>query len=141
MKKDTERKRLLNLKKKLLNEIARKRKKESYTLKKEVGDLFDQASTERERELNFILGDLERERLGEINDALDKIDEGTYGLCEECGAKIPKRRLQSMPAARYCVACQSEIEKDIREQRGREQAEQYLRIGKTQIPETGSDFD
>lgn len=51
-----------------------------------------------------IVEDLERKER-DIVDALDKIDEGTYGICEECGEEIPVERLEVEPTARTCVAC------------------------------------
>ncbi len=44
--------------------------------------------------------------------ALRKIDEGTYGICEECEEEIPIGRLKAMPDARYCITCQMELEKE-----------------------------
>ena len=51
------------------------------------------------------------EQLNAIDDALQRIEDGTYGVCEECGKKIHKERLKIMPFAKFCVACQSEMEK------------------------------
>ena len=50
---------------------------------------------------------LERERLllNEIEDALERIELGEYGVCEGCGADIPQRRLEALPWARFCVSC------------------------------------
>lgn len=118
------------MKKELLREIKKKRKGERYTLKKEVGDLFDQANTEMERELTYLLGDIERDRLKSINEALEKIDEGKYGLCEECGEKIPKKRLQTMPFAKFCVHCQTRLEGEVKEVGMADYKDQYSRLGK-----------
>jgi DnaK suppressor protein len=75
------------------------------------GDIYDQASSERDRELGLLLGDREREKLRNIDEALLKFEEGEYGICEECGDDIPLGRLKVMPFARYCVRCKSDIEK------------------------------
>ena len=50
---------------------------------------------------------LERERLllSEIEHALERIEQGEYGVCEGCGADIPPRRLEALPWARFCVPC------------------------------------
>lgn len=48
--------------------------------------------------------------LGEVEDALARIEAGTYGLCEECNEPIAKARLDAMPHARNCVVCQRELE-------------------------------
>ena len=74
------------------------------------GDIYDQASSERDRELDLLLGDREREKLRSIDEALDRIDDGEYGICEECEEEIPLGRLKVMPFARFCVRCQSDME-------------------------------
>src|SRR5436190_10497935 len=57
-------------------------------------------------EVQALVGTL-RDTLQDIDAALGKIDEGTYGLCESCGAPIAEARLEAMPAARLCIACAS----------------------------------
>ncbi len=52
----------------------------------------------------------ERRALDEIQAAEDRLDTGVFGRCEECGEPIPLARLRALPAARYCVACQSRQE-------------------------------
>ncbi|RME68252.1 MAG: TraR/DksA family transcriptional regulator [Nitrospirae bacterium] len=52
-----------------------------------------------------------KEMLNKIDEALRKLDEGTYGICEECGAEIPEERLKIIPFAIYCVDCMENIEK------------------------------
>ncbi len=54
----------------------------------------------------------ESRRLRDIMDALDRIDQGTYGICEGSGKLIPKKRLEAFPSARYCVEYQQELEKE-----------------------------
>lgn len=46
-----------------------------------------------------------REAIADIEHALDRLDAGSYGTCEECGVAIPFERLEAIPAARFCVAC------------------------------------
>jgi RNA polymerase-binding transcription factor DksA len=57
-------------------------------------------------EIDALVGSL-RDTLSDIDDALAKIDAGTYGLCEQCSEAIPDARLEAMPAARLCIACAS----------------------------------
>ncbi|NTV49824.1 MAG: hypothetical protein HGB32_15600 [Geobacteraceae bacterium] len=75
------------------------------------GDIYDQASSERDRELGLILGDREREKIHSIDESLLRIDEGEYGICEECDEDIPLGRLKAMPFTRHCVKCKSDLEK------------------------------
>jgi DnaK suppressor protein len=66
-------------------------------------------------EIDNIIGlvDGERKILVEVNDALSRIEDGTYGICEGRGEPIPKQRLKAIPWARYCVACATLLEKGI----------------------------
>jgi DnaK suppressor protein len=57
-------------------------------------------------ELEALTGTLS-DTLGEIETALHKLDEGTYGRCESCGGPIAEARLEAMPAARLCITCAS----------------------------------
>lgn len=75
------------------------------------GDIYDQASSERDRELGLLLGDREREKIHSIDEALLRIKEGDYGICEECDEDIPLGRLRAMPFTRHCVKCKSDLEK------------------------------
>jgi RNA polymerase-binding protein DksA len=63
-------------------------------------------------EQEFIIGlmDSERKLLHEIDDALQRIEEGTYGICEGTGKTIPKARLEAQPWARYCVEYAKKLE-------------------------------
>ena len=51
-------------------------------------------------------------RINQIDEALRAIARGDYGLCQNCGAKIPIERLKAMPDAKYCVPCQEELDRD-----------------------------
>jgi DnaK suppressor protein len=103
---------LLKMKAETLKEINKSLKSTSDAPSGEPsGDIYDQASSERDRELGLLLGDREREKLRNIDEALLKFEEGEYGICEECGDDIPLGRLKVMPFARYCVRCKSDIEK------------------------------
>ncbi len=67
-------------------------------------------SFELETSLNIASG--ESQRLMDIADALQRIQNGTYGVCEGSGKPIPKKRLEAFPAARYCVEYQEELERE-----------------------------
>ena len=74
----------------------------------------DDASELFEREKNLsVLQTLEVSRQ-EVEDALRRLDEGTYGTCERCGKPIPEKRLRALPEARYDVDCQAIIEREAR---------------------------
>ena len=67
---------------------------------------------EREKDLS-ILEQVEAE-LADVEHALRRLDEGTYGMCEVCGKPIPEERLEAMPATRLCLEHQSEAEREVR---------------------------
>ena len=104
---------LLDMKEQTLLEIKRSIKKGSETSVGEepTGDIYDQASSERDRELGLLLNDREREKLHSIDEALLRIAEGEYGICEECDEDIPMGRLKVLPFTRHCVKCKSDLEK------------------------------
>ena len=63
-------------------------------------------------EIALKLGDQESQMVADIDQALLRIREGSYGICERCGKTIDERRLEAMPTARYDAVCQTEIEDD-----------------------------
>ncbi|MDQ3820619.1 MAG: TraR/DksA family transcriptional regulator [Acidobacteriota bacterium] len=75
-----------------------------------VKDSVDMSLQDVNQELSLRLGERESQAVAEIDEALLRIDEGTYGQCERCGKPIDERRLEAMPTARYDAECQAEIE-------------------------------
>ncbi len=73
--------------------------------------LADAATDAYDREFSLELASEERGLLYEIEDALKKTEEGTYGICEKCKLPITKIRLKALPYARLCVKCQTNKEK------------------------------
>ncbi len=70
----------------------------------------DAASDTFEKEKDVAVRDSFREVIGRIDEALGKIERGTYGQCDRCGRPIPKGRLDAVPHAIYCVECQEIVE-------------------------------
>ncbi len=79
-----------------------------------IKDLGDQASSAYNREFLFELGNGDRRLLKEVVLALQKINEGGFGGCERCREPIPEKRLEALPFARYCIACQRAVEEEER---------------------------
>lgn len=73
--------------------------------------MADVATDTYDREFSLGLASNERKLLYELDDALKKIEEGTFGVCEECKSPIAKTRLKAVPYARLCVKCQEKKEK------------------------------
>jgi len=78
-------------------------------------DIVDRANNSYNRELMFSLSDAERQRLLDIDAALERIDEGGYGSCANCGREIGEKRLEAVPWARFCVDCQELAEQGMLE--------------------------
>ena len=120
---------LLKMKEETLQEINKSLKSGTdVTSGEPSGDIYDQASSERDRELGLLLGDREREKLRNIDEALLKIEEGEYGICEECEEEIPIGRLKVMPFAHYCVKCKADIEKQQAQTKRFEEERVYREI-------------
>ena len=108
-------KRLLEKKKELLEEIAVTMKdKVSTTIKDSTGDISsysyhmaDQGTDAMERELAFMFASKSGRLIYHIDEALRRIQEGTYGNCIRCGKPISAARLQAVPHARMCIECKS----------------------------------
>jgi RNA polymerase-binding protein DksA len=73
-------------------------------------DLADVATDHFEQEFTLSLLKNQEQVLEEIGDALERIRQGTFGQCEECGKPIPKARLQALPYTRHCVACARKVQ-------------------------------
>src|SRR5215469_1246047 len=125
-----------DMKNKLLSEIDSELRAEREGNKDEGMDTYDLASEERDREINFILSDRERVKIKQIDDALDRLDGGTYGVCESCGLEIAEERLQALPFTRLCRDCQQEQEKEAKSQRRFEdERNTYRKLGSTDVDE------
>jgi DnaK suppressor protein len=127
------REQLLEMKAKLLAEIDSTLRAEREGNKDEGMDTYDLASEERDREINFILSDRERVKLKQIDDALERMDEGTYGVCESCGLEIAEERLEAMPFSRLCRDCQQDEEREAKSQRrpADDEPNAYRKVGST----------
>ncbi|MCU0650661.1 MAG: TraR/DksA family transcriptional regulator [Candidatus Omnitrophica bacterium] len=73
--------------------------------------MADVATDAYDREFSLGLVSSERKILSELGDALKKIEDGSYGVCEDCKSPIAKTRLKAIPYARLCVKCQEKREK------------------------------
>jgi DnaK suppressor protein len=75
-----------------------------------VKDAADMSMQDVSQETAFRLGERESQMVAEIDEALLRIDEGSYGICARCGKTIEDRRLEAMPWARYDAQCQTLLE-------------------------------
>src|ERR671919_1069535 len=128
---------LLDTKKQLLKEMQDRVKGETEGIKDDGRDTYDLASDERDREINFILNDREREKLLAIDEALQRIKEKTYGICESCEGEIQLGRLKVLPFTRLCVKCQEENERESKRQKTLEDERAYRKLVITDFEEDG----
>ena len=128
---------LTEMKKQLLREIQDRLKEESEGLKDEGRDTYDLASDERDREINIILSDRERGKSLAIDDALQRIEDKTYGICEcgcdNCEEEIGMGRLKVLPFTRLCVRCQEETEKESKLLKKAEDEGTYRRLATNDV--------
>jgi DnaK suppressor protein len=73
-------------------------------------DMAELGSDNFDQELTLSLLGSEKNALDQIDGALKRIEDGSYGQCEECGKEIPKARLEAIPYAAFCVQCASQRE-------------------------------
>jgi DnaK suppressor protein len=106
------RKRLLDMREELVGEGLGRSLPEDLAPPFDIGDEGDRADSERTHEVSVLLSVRDKEKVLAIDEALERLDEGTYGVCEECGDKIGAGRLKAMPLAKLCIPCQSTLEKD-----------------------------
>jgi DnaK suppressor protein len=123
MEKKMDKKTLEQYKKKL--EEKRRELSEAYTKNRHYGresdeggtqDLADKASSSYTKEFLYSLSNTEKSILEEVQHAIERMDDGEYGTCMECGEKISKKRLDAVPWARFCVPCQERVEQGLREE-------------------------
>ena len=114
-KKDMEKyRRLLEEKKtSLSSDLAKTRSAEEETTEESTQDIADKAVSSYTRELLYSLTDGERSTLLQIDDAINRIDDVTYGMCINCGQTIAEKRLTAVPWTPYCVDCQELSEKGM----------------------------
>ncbi len=118
MKKDfieKQKKKLITSKNEILESLAgRNDQLANLVADNESGDDADIASDTIDRTLLNSLGEADQNRLLMIDRALDRITQGTYGICLLCGTQIPEDRLESIPSAALCVNCQTKEERKFK---------------------------
>ena len=75
-----------------------------------IPDPNDRATVESDRNFELRIRDRERKLLNKIEEALERIEDGSYGTCEGCGEDIAVKRLEARPVAEYCIECKTQQE-------------------------------
>jgi DnaK suppressor protein len=128
---------LQEMKRGLMREMQGRVKEETEGIKDDGRDTYDLASDERDREINFILNDREREKLLAIDEALQRIADKSYGICESCEGEIHLGRLKILPFTRLCVKCQEENERESKRQKTLENERSYRKLDISDFEEDG----
>jgi len=95
----------------IVGEVQEKYKSPQDRLTEQVANIADDAVQSYERQLMMGLGEKEFEKLRLVEEAIEKLDEGQYGICLECEELISEERLTVIPFASHCVDCLGIIEK------------------------------
>ncbi len=100
-----------------LNDLLRDANKTVSVMTDQGGsfpDPTDRASMESDRNFELRIRDRERRLISKIKDAIDRLEQGTYGICEECGEEISEERLEARPVTTLCIDCKKKQENDER---------------------------
>ncbi|HKF41597.1 MAG TPA: TraR/DksA family transcriptional regulator [Thermoanaerobaculia bacterium] len=106
---------LLDKKNSLSNELAKTKNAEEETTEESTQDIADKAVSSYTREFLYSLNDTERNTIQQINAALARIEDSSYGFCLNCGNALNEKRLTAIPWSRHCVDCQELAEKGLLE--------------------------
>ena len=79
-------------------------------LKENMPDPADRATLESDRNFTLRIRDRERRLIGKIKEALERIENGTYGICESCEEDISEKRLKARPVTTLCIDCKTKQE-------------------------------
>lgn len=107
------------------NEIQSKLRSLRETLPDALSDVKDeeeQSVADFVQDVDFALMEMKSATLAKIDEALVRLQQGSYGVCEECGEALPEARLLAIPFAILCRECQEDVEKHEREERQRQLA-------------------
>lgn len=107
-KKDAEkiRRRLVEKQQELLADLAKNREVSDETVDESAQDMADRATSSYTKEFAYSLSESDRKILLLIDEALARLDAGTYGTCVHCEQPVQERRLEAVPWARHCLDCQ-----------------------------------
>ncbi len=81
-----------------------------------IPDPNDRATVESDRSFELRIRGRERKLMDKIDEALARIEDGTYGICDSCGENIALKRLEARPVAKYCIDCKTRQEQQEKAQ-------------------------
>lgn len=107
------RERLLAKQEELVHDLRRNREVTEETVDEQAQDMVDRATSAYTREFAFSLSESDRRTLLLIDQALLRLDQGTYGVCVHCQGRVQEKRLEAVPWARHCIDCQELQDKGL----------------------------
>ena len=96
----------------LLEQANQTVNREVTKVREHLSDYADIASVESDRTFHLRIRDRERKLIKKIDQALQRIEDGTFGLCERCGEEIGIERLKARPVTTFCINCKTKLEKE-----------------------------
>ncbi len=81
-----------------------------------IPDPNDRATMESDRSFELRIRGRERRLVDKVEEALARIEDGSYGICDDCGEDIAIKRLQARPVAKFCIDCKTQQEQQEKEQ-------------------------
>ena len=103
---------LLEQKRLLIQQANQTVSRESNGAQGQLADYADIATLESDRTFHLRLRDRERKLVQKIDQALERIEEGTFGICERCGEDIGAERLKARPVTTFCINCKTRLEEE-----------------------------
>jgi DnaK suppressor protein len=103
--------RLLEQKRQLQQTMSATVEQGRATFTEETQDVADQAVSSYQREMLFSQGSKGHAQLRSVSQALQRIEDGSFGECTHCGNEIGGKRLEALPSTPYCIECQEKLEK------------------------------
>jgi DnaK suppressor protein len=110
---DKVKRRLIAKRDELLNDLAKNREVSDETVDESAQDMADRATSAYTKEFAYSLSESDRKILLLIDEALGRLEAGTYGTCVNCGQPVQEKRLEAVPWARHCLDCQELQDKGL----------------------------
>ena len=95
----------------IVGDVEKAHQNDKDSQAEQMADISDDAARSYDKKIQGDIEEQEWIKLKQVEAALDKIENGKYGICEPCDKKIPEARLEIMPYAEFCTQCLSEMEK------------------------------
>ena len=107
------RKRLVTKRDELLQDLAKNREVSDETVDESAQDMADRATSAYTKEFAYSLSESDNKVLILIEEALSRLDTGTYGTCVHCSLPVQEKRIEAVPWARHCLDCQELQDKGL----------------------------